>query len=212
MDFDRVIERRGTGSTKWERYPADVLPLWVADMDFASPPAVTEALRARVEHGVYGYARVPESLVEAIRTHLLDSHGWPIEPEWLVFLPGAVPGLNLACRAVGAPGDAVMMITPIYPPFRTAPGFQQRRMISRAVQRRRRPLAAAAGGDGGGRHPGHAAAALLPSAQSAGAGLVGRRDRGGRRVLPPPRPGALLGRDPLRPDPRRPAARAGRHA
>jgi cystathionine beta-lyase len=145
VDFDRVIERRGTGSTKWERYPADVLPLWVADMDFASPPAVTEALRARVEHGVYGYARVPESLVEAIRTHLLDSHGWRIEPEWLVFLPGAVPGLNLACRAVGSPGEAVMMITPIYPPFRTAPGFQQRRMItvpSTAVDGRwRLPLA-----------------------------------------------------------------------
>ena len=130
MDFDRVIERRGTGSTKWERYPADVLPLWVADMDFASPPAVTEALRARAEHAVYGYARVPESLVEAIRSHLLDSHGWPIEPEWLVFLPGAVAGLNLACRAAGEPGDAVMVITPIYPPFRTAPGFQHRRMIT----------------------------------------------------------------------------------
>ena len=130
MDFDRVIERRGTGSTKWERYPADVLPLWVADMDFASPPAVTEALRACAEHAVYGYARVPESLVEAIRSHLLDSHGWPIEPEWLVFLPGAVAGLNLACRAAGEPGDAVMVITPIYPPFRTAPGFQHRRMIT----------------------------------------------------------------------------------
>ena len=130
MDFDRVIERRGTGSTKWERYPADVLPLWVADMDFASPAAVTEALRARVEHGVYGYARVPDSLVEAVRAHLLDSHGWAIEPEWLVFLPGAVPGLNLACRAIGGPGDAVMVITPIYPPFRSAPAFQQRRLIS----------------------------------------------------------------------------------
>jgi len=130
VDFDRVIERRGTGSTKWERYPADVLPLWVADMDFASPPAVTEALRACAEHAVYGYARVPESLVEAIRSHLLDSHGWPIEPEWLVFLPGAVAGLNLACRAAGEPGDAVMVITPIYPPFRTAPGFQHRRMIT----------------------------------------------------------------------------------
>lgn len=130
MDFDRVIERRGTGSTKWERYPADVLPLWVADMDFASPAAVTEALRARVEHGVYGYARVPESLVEAIRSHLLDAHGWPIEPEWLVFLPGVVPGLSLACRAAGEPGDEVMMITPIYPPFRVVPGFQQRRMIT----------------------------------------------------------------------------------
>ena len=130
MDFDRVIARRGTGSTKWERYPADVLPLWVADMDFASPPAVTEALRARVEHGVYGYARVPESLVEAIRSYLLDAHGWHIDPEWLVFLPGAVPGLSLACRAAGEPGDEVMMVTPIYPPFRVAPGFQQRRMVT----------------------------------------------------------------------------------
>ncbi len=211
MDFDRVIERRGTGSTKWERYPADVLPLWVADMDFASPPAVTEALRARAEHGICGYARVPESLVEAIRTYLLHSHGWHIQPEWLVFLPGAVPGLNLACRAIGAPGDEVMMVTPIYPPFRTAPGFQQRRMItvpSTVVDGRwRLPLEA------------------MEAAVTADTRLLlfchphnplgrvwsGAEIDGGRRVLPAPRPGALLRRDPLRPDPRRPAARAGRH-
>ena len=79
MDFDRVIERRGTGSTKWERYPADVLPLWVADMDFASPPAVTEALRACAEHAVYGYARVPESLVEACICLLEERFGASVE-------------------------------------------------------------------------------------------------------------------------------------
>jgi cystathionine beta-lyase len=130
VDFDRVIARRGTGSTKWERYPEGVLPLWVADMDFAAPPAVQEALRARVEHGVYGYARVPDSLVEAICEYLLARHAWRIDPEWLVFLPGAVPGLNLACRAVGAPGDEVMVITPMYPPFLSAPGLQDRRLLS----------------------------------------------------------------------------------
>ena len=130
MDFDKVIERRGTGSTKWERYPADVLPLWVADMDFAAPLAVTDALRARVEHGVYGYARVPESLLEAIQGHLFTRYGWRIEPEWVLALPGAVPGLNVACRAIGAPGDAVMMVGPIYPPFLSAVTFQGRKLIA----------------------------------------------------------------------------------
>ena len=130
MDFDRVIARRGSGSTKWEQYPDGVLPLWVADMDFAAPPSVQEALRARVEHGVYGYARVPESLIEAVCEYLLAHFGWRIEPEWLVFLPGAVPGLNLACRAVGAGGDEVMVITPMYPPFLSAPAFQGRRLLA----------------------------------------------------------------------------------
>jgi cystathionine beta-lyase len=130
VDFDRVIERRGTGSTKWDRYSGDVLPLWVADMDFASPPAVVAALRERVEHGVFGYALVPESLIAAIQEHLLRRYGWRIEPEWLVFLPGAVAGLNLACKAVGVPGDEVMTVTPVYPPFLAAPRYQDRRLIT----------------------------------------------------------------------------------
>src|SRR5450756_2623448 len=99
----------GTASFKWDKYPEGVLPLWVADMDFVSPPAVVAALRERAAHGVFGYALLPVSLVDAIRAHLVARYGWRIEPEWLVWLPSVVPGLNLACRAFAGPGEAVML-------------------------------------------------------------------------------------------------------
>ena len=130
MDFDRHIERRGTASFKWDLYPGDPLPLWVADMDFASPPGVIEALEARARHGVFGYSLVPESLVQAIIAHLEVRYGWRIEPEWLVWLPSVVPGLNLACSAFAAPGEAVLTITPVYPPFLEAPGGRGRRLVT----------------------------------------------------------------------------------
>ena len=129
IDFDQPVERTGTASYKWDRYPQGVLPLWVADMDFASPPAVVNALLARAEHPVYGYSLVPDSLVQAIRAHLAGRYGWHVEPEWLVWLPSVVPGLNLACRAFAAWGEAVMTVTPVYPPFLKAPPSQGRRLI-----------------------------------------------------------------------------------
>lgn len=129
-EFDRVIERRGTGSTKWDTFAPDVLPLWVADMDFAAPPAVREAVRRRVDHGIYGYGLVPASLREAICRYQRERHGWAIEPEWLVFLPSLVPGLNCCCRAFAAAGEEVMTITPVYPPFLAAPANQERRLVA----------------------------------------------------------------------------------
>jgi cystathionine beta-lyase len=136
VDFDQYIARTGTASLKWDRYAGDVLPLWVADMDFASPPAVTEALEARAAHGVFGYSLVPDSLVQAIATHLQGRYGWRIEPEWLVWLPSVVPGLNLACSAFAAPGEAVLTITPAYPPFLEAPAAQGRRLLTVAADLR----------------------------------------------------------------------------
>ncbi|WP_440027176.1 MalY/PatB family protein [Chromobacterium amazonense] len=122
MDFDRLIDRRGTASEKWDKYAGrDVLPMWVADMDFAAAPAILRALRQRIDHGVFGYTHVPASLVEAAQAHLMAHYGWAIQPEWLVWLPGLVPALNLSCRAVGAPADAVVTTTPIYPPFLKVP-------------------------------------------------------------------------------------------
>ena len=128
--FDRPIERRGTASFKWDMYGEDALPLWVADMDFASPPPVVEALAAAVEHGVFGYALAPDSLVEAIVEHLERRYGWSIEPEWIAWLPGIVPGLNLACEAFAAAGEGVMTVTPVYPPFLEAPGNRHRRLVT----------------------------------------------------------------------------------
>ncbi len=87
-EFDRVIDRRGGDSLKWNRYAGrDVLPLWVADMDFAAPPAVLEALRARVAHGVFGYSEAWPSLTESVLAHLECLYGWKVEADWLVWLP-----------------------------------------------------------------------------------------------------------------------------
>jgi cystathionine beta-lyase len=130
FDFDVPIERRGTASFKWDLYGGDVLPLWVADMDFASPPQVVEALEARVAHGVFGYSLTTDSLVEAIVAHLEQRYGWHIDSEWIVWLPSVVPGLNLACDAFAAPGEAVLTVTPVYPPFLEAPGQRGRRLVT----------------------------------------------------------------------------------
>lgn len=131
FDFDAVIDRADTDSVKWAKYAArDIIPLWVADMDFAAPPPVVEALRQRVDHGVFGYNQPTRSQIEAAIGYVARKFGWAIDPEWLVWLPGLVSGLNVACRAVGAEGDAVFTATPIYPPFLSAPKFSGRRVAS----------------------------------------------------------------------------------
>ena len=118
FDFDRVIDRRGTGSLKWNRYAGtDVLPMWVADMDFAVAPAITEALHARVDHGIFGYTRGYDSVAAAVVEYLGRAHGVTIDPSWIVWMPGMVPGLAMSAAAFGERGDAVMTFTPVYPPF-----------------------------------------------------------------------------------------------
>ena len=130
FDFDTVLERRGTASLKWEKYrERDIIPLWVADMDFRSPPAVIRALQQRIENGVFGYTITPDDLNETVMAMLQTQYAWKVEPEWLVWLPGLVTGLNVACRAVGEDGDDVMTAVPIYPPFLSAPGFSRRNII-----------------------------------------------------------------------------------
>lgn len=130
-NFDQVIERRGTGSEKWIKYEgSDILPLPVADMDFASPPAVVEALADRVKHGVFGYAQPTPSLVETILQMCQARYGWSIDPDWIVWLPGLVSGLNVTCRAVGRAGDAVLTSTPVYYPFLSSPRNMQRELIT----------------------------------------------------------------------------------
>ena len=124
--FDSVIDRRSSDSFKWGKYAGrDILPLWVADMDFAAPPAVLAALHRRIEHGVFGYGGPWPSLTESVLAHLQGEYGWSIEPEWLVWLPGLVTGLNVACRAVDG---EVLTATPIYPPFLSAPHFSGRKL------------------------------------------------------------------------------------
>jgi len=130
FDFDEVIDRRGTASEKWEKYRGrDILPMWVADMDFRSPPAVIEALHRRTEHGVFGYTGPPPELVAATLSMLERDHGWQVDPGWIVWLPGLVSGLNVTCRAVGEDGDEVLTLTPVYPPFFSAPGNSRRGVV-----------------------------------------------------------------------------------
>jgi cysteine-S-conjugate beta-lyase len=130
-DFDSPPERRGTDSQKWQKYAGrDILPLWVADMDFRSPPAVVEALHRRVDHGIFGYARPVRSTVEAVVGAMESRYGWRIEPSWLVWLPGLVVGLNVAAQAMAAPGEEVLSCTPVYPPFLTAPRNSGRGVVA----------------------------------------------------------------------------------
>lgn len=129
--FDHAPERRGSDSIKWGKYAGrDILPMWVADMDFAAPPAVLAALAERVAHGVFGYGEATPAAVEAVRAHLQRSYGWSIEADWLVWLPGLVSGLNLACRAVEG---AVLTTTPVYPPFLSAPRLAGRSLQTAAL-------------------------------------------------------------------------------
>jgi cystathionine beta-lyase len=121
-DFDCIIDRRVTECMKWQYYGEDVLPMWVADMDFAAPEPVTTALRARVEHGVFGYEGHPPALVEVIVARLQQLYGWTVTPEAILFLPGVVTAFNLAAQAFLTPGDGLLIQTPVYPPFLGAAG------------------------------------------------------------------------------------------
>ncbi len=140
FDFDIAIERAGSDSVKWAKYagridPGGIIPLWVADMDFAAPPAVIEALHRRLDHGVFGYNQPTASQIDAVVGYLERHFDWRIDHEWIVWLPGLVSGLNVACRAVGNAGDAVFTATPIYPPFLSAPEYSGRRVASAPLVR-----------------------------------------------------------------------------
>ncbi|NMG73767.1 MalY/PatB family protein [Aromatoleum diolicum] len=131
FDFDKVPDRSLMPGEKWGRYAGlDVLPLWVADMDFAAPPAVIDALHRRIDHGVFGYTDAWPGLIDAVVEGVARDHAWHIGADWLVWLPGVVTGFNLACRATGEAGDEVFTATPVYPPFLTAPANSERRLVT----------------------------------------------------------------------------------
>ena len=114
-DFDEIIPRRGTNSYKWDSAgDADVLPMWVADMDFRTAPPVVEALRKRVEHGIFGYVRVPDAYYAAVTNWFARRHDWQIEKEWIIYTTGVVPALSAVIKALTVPGDKVMVQTPVY--------------------------------------------------------------------------------------------------
>jgi len=115
--FDQIINRQHTDNIKWDLYGPDVLPMWVADMDFAAPPAVREALRAKVEHGVFGYQFPTSDWFGFVCERLERLYGWRTTPEMVVAVPGIVAGFNAAARAFCEPGSGLLMQPPVYPPF-----------------------------------------------------------------------------------------------
>ena len=128
--FTTAPDRTGTGSEKWDRWAGrDVIPTWVADMDFRAPEVVLEAMRARVDHGVFGYTDPPPGFRPALCEHLARRHNWLVEPEWITSTPGVVNGLAITARLLTQPGDGIITFTPIYPPFLTLPGMAGRECI-----------------------------------------------------------------------------------
>lgn len=115
-DFDTIVPRRGTNSYKWDSMPAgkDVLPLWVADMDFRTAPAITEALARRVQHGIFGYVRVPDEYYTTVTRWFERRHDWYIDKEWMIYTSGVVPAVSAVIKALTEPGDGVVVQTPVY--------------------------------------------------------------------------------------------------
>jgi len=139
FDFDRVINREATASLKYDARQAvfgraDVIPLWVADMDFSAPPAVTNALTERATHPIYGYTSYPDSLYDALISWLKRRHGWHVKREWIVMCPGVVPSLHAAVMAFAQPSEAVIVQPPVYFPFFSAVTNTGRQLIENPLQ------------------------------------------------------------------------------
>jgi len=117
FDFDIIRPRRNSQCSKWDMANPNVLPLWVADMDFPCPPAVTEALEKAVRHGIFGYAYFGTQVQEAVADWVLSRHGWQVDPHSVVLVPGVVTGFNLAANTVADTGQGVLVQTPTYGPF-----------------------------------------------------------------------------------------------
>ena len=133
-DFDKIVDRTGSGDLKHcvlkERYGrSDLLPLWVADMDFETPPFITEALRKRLDHSLFGYTVEPAELWPTVIDWIKEHHGWEVEREWLSFIPGIVKGIGLAVNFFTNPGDKVIIQPPVYHPFRLTPEGNGREVV-----------------------------------------------------------------------------------
>ena len=136
--FDTYVERRGSRSIKWDGCNAkfgvdpavEMLPMWIADMDFPAPTEVVEATVERAKHGVYGYIiNRPDSFVESIAKWIFRRYGWEVKPEWIVFTPGVIPGFNIAYQMFSEPGDGIIAQTPIYYPFMDGIRNNGRKMV-----------------------------------------------------------------------------------
>ena len=135
LDFDKVIDRRGTCSLKYDfakqrHMPEDLLPMWVADMDFKTTSYVEDAVKKVAEHGIYGYSEPAESYFEAVRGWILKHHGWEVKRQWLIKTPGVVFAIGMAVKAFTKPGDGVLLQLPVYYPFSEIIEDNGRRVVS----------------------------------------------------------------------------------
>lgn len=135
-DFDGVVDRHGTDSVKWRGCDeSDMISMWVADMDFPAPQPILDALHRRVDHGVFGYAFPSAELIDVVVAWLKEQYNWTVDGSSIVWLPGLVPALNVACRAFSNEGDEVLMFTPVYPPFLSAPSHTGRQLRAIPLKR-----------------------------------------------------------------------------
>ena len=129
-NFDQIIPRKDTHSTKWLKFSdEDVLPMWIADMDFACPSVITNAMTQRIDQGIFGYTDTPSDLTEVFVRKVYENTEWKIQDEWVVWIPGGVVGLNVSCKTVLAPGEMAMVPSPIYAPFTEAPENMERGFV-----------------------------------------------------------------------------------
>ncbi|MGF1679748.1 MalY/PatB family protein [Photobacterium minamisatsumaniensis] len=132
--FEQPVDRTQSNSIKWNKYKGqDILPMWIADSDFKVPEAITAALHRHVDHGVFGYGSAPESLTTLLVERMADLYQWHIEPEWIVYLPGLVCGINLAVRSQTSPEQSVLCPSPIYPPFKSSIKLANRQLSTLTV-------------------------------------------------------------------------------
>ena len=133
-DFDRIIDRSGTNALKYsvlkERYGRDdLIPLWVADLDFETPPFITDALRRRLDHSLFGYTSVPQELWQTIAMWILDHHGWKVDEKWITYIPGVMKGVGAAVNVFVKPDEKVIIMPPVYFPFRLVPQGNGRQVV-----------------------------------------------------------------------------------
>ena len=128
MSFDSLPNRREHGSFKWKRYQEDVIPLWIADMDFQTPKCISDALHNAVDHGIFGYTLPQKKLIGTIIDLLWEKYNWKVEASSIVWLPGLVSALNICCRTYTQKGQNIVTSTPIYPPFLEAPALADRKL------------------------------------------------------------------------------------
>lgn len=136
-EFEQVIDRKNTRSVKWGNISAvygledasDVLPMWIADMDFKAPEPVIEAMRERLDHGIFGYSYICSACKDAVRNWLSERHGWETKNEWMLFHHGVVPAIATVVETFTNKGDNIVITSPVYPPFFNVPGNQQRNIV-----------------------------------------------------------------------------------